>query len=206
MSTPGGGSTFTLYLPLSPEEPKGAWMEPLPAAPTVQLPSMPQVQLPTEPEVQVPTVPQVQVAVPEVAPTLPQPAAPVDLERLEGKKILVVEDDVRNLYVLSSFLERHKAIPVPALNANEAFARLKEHPDVALILMDIMLPEMDGVQATKQIRAMPGFGNVPVIAHTAKASESERAQCLAAGLDDYISKPADIRQLAAVLVRNLRSE
>jgi CheY-like chemotaxis protein len=164
-STPGVGSTFTLYLPLAGDLPPAGESES------------------AEPAVSV---------------------VPADLSRLEGKRILIVEDDVRNLYAITSFLERCKAIPIPVTSAAEAFSRLREHPDVALILMDIMMPDTDGLEATRRIRMMAGYERLPIIAHTAKASESDREQCLAAGCTDYVAKPADIRELGSLLVRHLR--
>ena len=116
-----------------------------------------------------------------------------------------MEDDARNLYSVTSLLERFKVHVIPANSAREAFARLREHPDTDLVLMDIMMPEMDGYQATREIRGMKEFTGLPIIALTAKASESDRAQCMAAGCTDYVVKPADTRQLAAVIVRNLRA-
>ena len=94
---------------------------------------------------------------------------------------------------------------IPANSAREAFARLREHPDTDLVLMDIMMPEMDGYQATREIRGMKEFSGLPIIALTAKASDFDREQCMAAGCTDYGAKPADTRQLAAVIVRNLRT-
>jgi CheY-like chemotaxis protein len=123
---------------------------------------------------------------------------------LPGKKILVVEDDARNLYAVTSLLEHAQAIVVPATSAREAFARLREHPDVDVVLMDIMMPDVDGYEATRRIRSMTEFSALPVIALTAKASETDRAQCLEAGCTDYVVKPADTRQLVAAIARNLR--
>ena len=94
---------------------------------------------------------------------------------------------------------------IPANSAREAFARLREHPDTDLVLMDIMMPEMDGYQATREIRGMKEFTALPIVALTAKASDTDQAQCLAAGCTDYVVKPVDTRQLTAVIVRNLRS-
>src|SRR5262245_58043469 len=173
-STPNVGSTFTLYLPLISEE------------------------------VQVPTIPIEGRAAEAATPPLARPITPEDTQRLAGRKILVVEDDARNLYSVTSLLERFKVDVIPANSAREAFARLREHPDIDVVLMDIMMPEMDGYQATREIRGMKEFAGLPIIALTAKASESDRAQCMAAGCTDYVVKPADTRQLVAVIVRNLR--
>jgi HAMP domain-containing protein/signal transduction histidine kinase/CheY-like chemotaxis protein len=138
------------------------------------------------------------------APAAPSPEpAPQELGRLTGKKVLVVEDDARNLYALTSFLEKHGAVVLPAINAREAYVRLKESPDTALVLMDIMMPEIDGYQATREIHAMSEFASLPVIAITAKASQADRDRCLAAGCAEYIVKPIENRQLLAVLLHHL---
>jgi signal transduction histidine kinase/HAMP domain-containing protein len=126
-----------------------------------------------------------------------------DLGCLSGKKILVVEDDVRSIYAITSLLERYNVHLLPASNAQEAYAGLEQNPDVALIIMDVMMPGVDGYEATRTIRSMPAFSSVPIIAHTAKASESDLRQCTAAGCTDYVVKPADNRQLLSVIVRNL---
>src|SRR5687768_7153513 len=175
-STPNVGSTFTLYLPFSADEPQS------PANPVAG----PARQAPIS--------------------LLSNGINPETKEALAGKAILIVEDDARNLYSVTSFLERFKVHVIAANSAREAFARLREHPDVDLVLMDIMMPEIDGYQATREIRGMKEFSGLPIIALTAKASESDRAQCLAAGCTDYVVKPADTRQLVAVIVRNLRSK
>jgi CheY-like chemotaxis protein len=136
----------------------------------------------------------------------PRPIMPEMAHRLEGKKILVVEDDARNLYAVTSLLERLKAEVIPASSARGALARLRERPELDLVLMDIMMPDTDGYQATREIRGMKEFASLPIIALTAKASESDRAQCMAAGCTDYVVKPVDTRQLVTVLVRNLKKD
>jgi CheY-like chemotaxis protein len=147
-------------------------------------------------------------ALPALPPETPAAAAkaitPEAAWAMAGKKILVVEDDARNLYSVTSLLEHFKVRVVPANNARDAMARLREQADVDLILMDIMMPEIDGYQATREIRAMKGFGAIPIVALTAKASESDRAQCTAAGCTDYVVKPVDTGELVNVIVRNLR--
>src|SRR5262249_322993 len=90
-------------------------------------------------------------------------------------------------------------------SAHEAFAKLREDPDVDLVVMDIMMPETDGYQATRQIRSMREFAELPIIALTAKASESDRAQALAAACTACLVKPAETRQLLSVIARNLRA-
>jgi signal transduction histidine kinase len=142
-------------------------------------------------------------AAPETAMTI-APLSPEDARRLSGKKFLVVEDDARNLYAITSFLERQGATVIPAASAREAFVRLESTPDIDLILMDIMMAEIDGYEATRQIHARPGFASLPIIALTAKASDSDRKQSLAAGCCDYIAKPADNRQLVSLILVHLR--
>jgi CheY-like chemotaxis protein len=124
---------------------------------------------------------------------------------LAEKKLLVVEDDARNLYAITALLERHGGTVIPASSAREAYTKLREHKDVDVVLMDIMMPEVDGYQATREIRAMADFTNLPIIALTAKASEADRTQALAAGCSDYVVKPADSLQLLSVVLRNLRA-
>jgi CheY-like chemotaxis protein len=141
----------------------------------------------------------------EAPAALPRPVTTEETEELAGKRRLVVEDDARNLYAITSLLERFSIDVLTANNAREAFARLREHPDIALVLMDIMMPEMAGYQATREIHAMKEFEALPIIALTAKASESDRAECMAAGCADYLVKPVDTRQIVAVLIRNLQS-
>jgi len=161
--------------------------------------------LPLPGDEQVPTLPFDGRATEAATPPPAKPLTPEDTQRLAGKKILIVEDDARNLYSVTSLLERFKVRVIPANSAREAFARLHEQPDTDLVLMDIMMPEMDGYQATREIRGMEEFAGLPIIALTAKASEADRAQCMAAGCTDYVVKPADTPQLTAVIVRNLRT-
>jgi CheY-like chemotaxis protein len=91
---------------------------------------------------------------------------------------------------------------ISAANAREAYERLHEHPDV--VLLDIMMPEIDGYQATREIRKQPEYADLPIIALTAKASASDRAKCLEAGCNDFLVKPADTRLLLSTIARNLR--
>ncbi len=116
----------------------------------------------------------------------------------EGKRVLIVEDDVRNIFALSSVLEPRGAKVEIARNGREAVEHLKSKPGVDLILMDVMMPEMDGLEATRLIRQLPDHAAVPIIALTAKAMLDDRDQCLAAGANDYIAKPLDVDKLLSL--------
>jgi len=126
------------------------------------------------------------------------PALPSDAD-FRGKKILIVDDDMRNIYALTSVLEPWGMVVTHADNGKSGIRRLKEKPDMDLILMDIMMPEMNGFDAIKMIRAMPQFESLPIIALTAKAMKGDREQCLDAGASDYITKPVDSDRLLAVM-------
>jgi CheY-like chemotaxis protein len=116
----------------------------------------------------------------------------------EGRRVLIVEDDVRNLYALSSVLESRGAIVEIARNGCEALDHLRARPGVDLVLMDIMMPEMDGLEATRELRNDPRFARLPIIAITAKAMIDDREKCLAAGASDYIAKPLDVDKLLSL--------
>jgi len=116
----------------------------------------------------------------------------------EGKRVLVVEDDVRNIFALSSVLEPKGATVEIARNGREALAHLKNKPGVDLVLMDIMMPEMDGLECTREIRKQPALAKLPIIALTAKAMADDRDKCLAAGANDYIAKPLDVDKLLSL--------
>jgi CheY-like chemotaxis protein len=118
---------------------------------------------------------------------------------LIGKTVLVVDDDVRNIFALTSLLEDHKLLVMHAENGRSGIDLLKSNPDIDLVLMDIMMPGMDGYETTKAIREIPQFRSLPIIALTAKAMKGDRAKCLEAGASDYITKPVDLEQLFSVL-------
>src|SRR5262249_59225933 len=118
-----------------------------------------------------------------------------------GKRLRVVEDEARTLSAITAVLERHGVPVVPASSAREAYAALERHPDVDLILMDIMMPEIDGYQATRHIRSIRAHAETPIVALTAKASESDQAECRAAGCNDYVVKPVEMRRLVTVILR-----
>lgn len=120
-------------------------------------------------------------------------------EVLKNKKVLLVDDDIRNIYSLSSVLEDQEMKCITAENGIVSLKVLKENPDVDLILMDVMMPEMDGYDATKEIRRLKEFEKIPIIALTAKAMKGDREKCLEAGMSDYISKPVNIEQLLSLM-------
>ncbi|MCI0445515.1 response regulator, partial [bacterium] len=123
---------------------------------------------------------------------------------LANKKILIVDDDVRNIFALTSLLENSVAKESNlqvffAENGREGIERLKQHSDIDLILMDIMMPEMDGYETMRTIRAMQEYSNLPIIALTAKAMKGDREKCIEAGASDYISKPVNVDQLLSLM-------
>jgi len=118
---------------------------------------------------------------------------------LEGRRILVVEDDVRNIFALSSLLEPKGASIEIARNGREALESLTRNPDIDLVLMDIMMPEMDGLTAMREIRKRPDWKKLPIIALTAKAMRDDQEKCLAAGANDYIAKPLDVEKLMSLV-------
>lgn len=117
----------------------------------------------------------------------------------EGKKILLVDDDVRNIFALSAALETKGAIIETARNGIEAVAKLKENPTIDLVLMDIMMPLMDGYEATREIRKDSRFSRLPIIAVTAKAMGDDQEKCREAGANDYLAKPVDLTKLLSLL-------
>jgi len=194
-SEPGVGSTFTLYLPLTQTEetPRPEDREP-PA--------------PAEPE----APPERGRAAAEAAPTAaaaeaPQPTEGAAREEprpkrlLEGIELVIVDDDIRNLFAVTALLERHGAKVIPAASAKELFSLLERHRHVDAILMDMMMPEMDGYEATRRIRRSERWSRLPVIALTAKAMPGDREKALEAGCSDFVSKPIDRQQLVEVLAR-----
>jgi len=116
----------------------------------------------------------------------------------EGRRVLIVEDDIRNIFALTSVLEPTGAKIEIARNGREALAHLSDKPGVDLVLMDIMMPEMDGLECMRQIRKQRELAKLPIIALTAKAMADDRDSCLAAGANDYIAKPLDIDKLLSL--------
>jgi CheY-like chemotaxis protein len=120
-------------------------------------------------------------------------------EDLIGRQVLVVDDDVRNIFALSSVLERRGMEVLTAGTGYEAIATLESTAEIAIVLMDIMMPEMDGYQTMTAIRQKPEFRRLPIIALTAKAMKGDREKCLEAGASDYLAKPVNTEQLLSAL-------
>jgi HAMP domain-containing protein/CheY-like chemotaxis protein len=140
----------------------------------------------------------------QVEARLPEVKRPVHVNgaggtSLEGRTILITDDDTRNIYALRSALEDFKMHVLSAESGAEAIGLLRTRPEIDAVLMDIMMPEMDGYETIRRIRARDEWKNLPIIALTAKAMKGDREQCLAAGASEYISKPVDIDQLVALI-------
>jgi CheY-like chemotaxis protein len=118
---------------------------------------------------------------------------------LSGRKVLIVDDDLRNIFAISTALENYKMIVSYAEGGREALEKLQQEDGYSAILMDVMMPEMDGYEATRRIRAMPAYAKLPIIMVTAKAMRGDREKCLQAGASDYITKPVDMDQLRSLL-------
>jgi CheY-like chemotaxis protein len=120
-------------------------------------------------------------------------------EDLIGRSVLLVDDDARNIFALSSVLERRGMRVLTATTGNEAISILQSRPEVSIVLMDIMMPEMDGYQTMQEIRKNEKLRRLPIIALTAKAMKGDREKCVAAGASDYLAKPVNTEQLLAAL-------
>jgi signal transduction histidine kinase/CheY-like chemotaxis protein len=118
---------------------------------------------------------------------------------LAGKKVLIVDDDIRNIFALTSVLERYEMVTVSAETGRDAINLLQASPDVDIVLMDIMMPEMDGIDTMKAIRQISRFKSLPIVAVTAKAMKGDREKCFEAGAWDYLAKPVDAEQMLASL-------
>src|SRR2546426_792389 len=185
-STPGQGSTFTLYLPLSYET-------------TAEFPRIPAA----EPDLDMPARNALEPAPTPVAEEAAHEVAPRASAELEGKQVLVVDDDIRNVFALTSALEAHGMKVLHAESGKEGIELLKRSSDIDLVLMDVMMPGLDGLDTMRIIRQLEGYQRLPIIAVTAKAMMGDRDKCLEAGANDYVAKPVNIDVLLATLWRTL---
>ncbi|HYF51050.1 MAG TPA: response regulator, partial [Planctomycetota bacterium] len=118
---------------------------------------------------------------------------------LNGRKVLIVDDDVRNIFAMMSVLERHQMVIHSAETGRDAIKILSSHPDIEIVLMDVMMPVMDGYATMREIRSMEMFKDLPIVAVTAKAMKGDREKCIEAGATDYLAKPVDTEQLVSML-------
>ncbi len=200
VSTPGEGSTFTLYLPdkvdfsvgkhtidvdqyqepRKKQEPIGMYDDDRPI-------NIPEIDTESEDEEE---------------PEADTASAPIENKTdkvFENKKILIVDDDMRNVFVLTKILEDKKVQIVVGKNGRDGINKLNQNPDTALVIMDIMMPEMDGYEAMQEIRKDKRFVKLPMIALTAKAMKGDREKCIQAGANDYLSKPVQPEKLLSLL-------
>jgi CheY-like chemotaxis protein len=117
----------------------------------------------------------------------------------ENRKILIVDDDMRNVFVLSKILEEKRVRILVGKNGRDGIERLQQNPDTSLVIMDIMMPEMDGYEAMREIRKDKRFLKLPIIALTAKTMKGDREKCIEAGANDYLSKPVQTEKLLSLL-------
>jgi CheY-like chemotaxis protein len=120
-------------------------------------------------------------------------------EVLRERKVLVVDDDARNIFALTSVLENHDVVVLSATNGRQAIETIDRTDDLSMVLMDIMMPEMDGYETMREIRKDPRFRTLPILALTAKAMKGDREKCLDAGASDYIAKPVNTDQLLSLM-------
>ena len=200
ISAPGEGSAFTLYLPdkvdisigkhtieANPNQEKRKEKEPLDLYDDGRPVNIPDVNIDHKDN--------------EVSPETPKPT-PSESKAdkvFENKKILIVDDDMRNVFVLTKILEDKKVQIVVGKNGRDGIDKLNQNPDTSLVIMDIMMPEMDGYEAMREIRKDKRFIKLPMIALTAKAMKGDREKCIEAGANDYLSKPVQPEKLLSLL-------
>jgi CheY-like chemotaxis protein len=120
-------------------------------------------------------------------------------EALRGRKVLVVDDDARNIFALATILENHEMEIISATSGRQAISVIESTPDLSAVLMDIMMPEMEGYETIRLIRQNPKLGSLPILALTAKAMKGDREKCLQAGASEYVAKPVNAEQLLSML-------
>ena len=120
-------------------------------------------------------------------------------EILKGKTVLIADDDVRNIFSITKALEDYQMKVISAIDGKDALLQINDHPEISIVLMDMMMPEMDGYETMQRIRSLPGYNRIPIIAITAKAMTGDREKCIRSGASDYISKPVDKDQLLSLL-------
>jgi two-component system, chemotaxis family, sensor kinase CheA len=182
-STPGQGSTFTLYLPLDyqPANDESGF----------------------EPESR-DDIAALEAAPPPVSTVEAEEVAPQASSELADKKVLVVDDDIRNVFALTSALEQHGMRVMHAESGKEGIEILKRTRDIDLVLMDVMMPGLDGFDTMRIVRQLEGYKSVPIVAVTAKAMVGDREKCIEAGASDYIAKPVNVDVLLATLWRTVQ--
>jgi hypothetical protein len=180
-STPGHGSTFTLFVPLRYRE-RGQDRAEVVAEATARSRPLPAESI-----------------IATISPFTPDNDDEIDDDILSGRKILIVDDDVRNIFALTCVLEQHGVEVIYSENGREGIESLERNDDVDLVLMDVMMPELDGYATTEAIRQMPQFANLPIIALTAKAMKGDREKSIGSGASDYVPKPVDADHLLDVM-------
>ncbi len=178
-SEPGSGSIFTLYLAV--EQPEKSLPAPSAAPMVVESPAQLEDEMDEDPSV------------------------PLSI-RFHGEKILIVDDDLRNVFALTAMLEQHGLDVVYADNGVAGVRALEQYKDIALVLMDVMMPELDGNATIAAIREMSSHRDLPVIAVTAKAMPEDRERTLAAGANDYVTKPVNNNRLLRLISKHLDGE
>jgi signal transduction histidine kinase/HAMP domain-containing protein/ActR/RegA family two-component response regulator len=196
-SQPVAGSTFTLYLPVSYQRAgdgrTGDGAASLPS--TVPLPGGARLTGGVR----------LDAAVPVAEPLAERPASASADPGLTGRTVLIVDDDLRNAFAITSILELYGLTVIHAASGSQGIEVLRSGQHIDLVLMDVMMPEMDGYATTAAIREMPQFADLPVIAVTARAMQEDRDKSLAAGASDYVTKPVDTDELLACIKRWLRA-
>ncbi|TQM45362.1 HAMP domain-containing protein [Pseudonocardia cypriaca] len=189
-SRPGEGSVFTLLLPdeLPPVTAAAARMTPRPPIPALALP---------ESTVEQPRPAAMSNPILRTGPGGPTGVRPAP--ELAGVTVLIVDDDVRNVFALTSALELHGLTVIYADNGAEGIRLLTEHPEIDVVLMDAMMPDLDGNETTRRIRRLPQGRDLPIVFLTAKAMPGDRESSLAAGATDYVTKPVDLDELLALM-------